>query len=758
MSQASSAKGGLISAGGTVVPLVGVRVEADVFGLFAKIEVTQRFLNRESTPIEAVYTFPLDEGAAVCRFEAVIDDMLVIGQIEERDAAFRAYDEAIASGHGAYLIDQDRPDIFTASIGNLPAGKEVLVRLVYVTALQLEGTAVRFVVPTTISPRYAPAEDRLVRGASVAERLNPPVAWQVPYGLDLKVRLGTPGQRPISVDSPSHPIRMAWEGDVASVSFSHADTAMDRDFVLLVEAGGLEAPRGWVERDETGATAVAVAFRPTLATSPVPSEVIFLVDRSGSMGGSSIEEVGRALQLCLRSIPAGSRFNIVGFGSRFEPLFPESRPYDDGNLAIANTYIDKLDADMGGTEILEPLKFAFERPGDPVLRRQVVLLTDGQVTNTDAIVQYAASHAESARVFTFGIGPGASHHLMRGLARVTGGWAEAIYPGERVAPKVLRQFRRLSMPAVTHLGIDWGGLRVTQAPSTVRAVFSGDTLVVYAFLDHFKASTVRLSGSSSSGPIGFDVALGGGHVVAGRTIATLTARERIRELEEMPSSARRGSLQSPSRRNTAAEIIAISKQYGLMSCETSFVAVEQRTAPVVGDMQLRRIPIALTTGWGGLIRASTSIGAARAAMAAPPPSIARGFAELRTPAASAVGFMRRQFVSQTMPSSPSIRTPLDRLIALQRADGSWELTGELATVLGMTRSHLQAESPQTAASGCWATALALAWLREHAFDRKNEWDLLARKAEEWLADRVGRLDAPALLAAATKLCRSRAAS
>ena len=413
---------------------------------------------------------------------------------------------------------------------------------------------------------------------------------------------------------------------------------------------------------------------------------------------------------------------------------------------------------MGGTELLEPIRFAFECPRNPGLPRQIVLLTDGQVTNTEAVVQFAASHS-GARVFTFGIGPGASHHLMRSLARVSGGAAEAIYPGERVAPKVLRQFRRLSMPAVTNVRLDWGGLQVTQAPSRARAVFSGDTLVVYGFVDEFKSATVRLSGSTSSGPVSFDVALDVEHLVTGRTLATLAARERIRELEEMPSAARRGSLQARPRHDSAAEIIAISKKYGLMSSETSFVAVEQRAVPVVGDMKLRRVPIALTTGWGGLALPSAPV--ARVAMAAPPPSVAGQFADLRTHATGAAGFVRRQFNSlrapRPRPSAPGrasqeSRMPLDRLIALQRADGSWELTGELATVLGTTRSHLQADIPLRATSRSWATALAIAWLREHARDRKSEWELLVRKAEEWLDDRAGAVDAPALLAAATKLC------
>jgi len=266
-------------------------------------------------------------------------------------------------------------------------------------------------------------------------------------------------------------------------------------------------------------------------------------------------------------------------------------------------------------------------------------------------------------------------------------------------------------------------------------------------------------------PVSFDVALDVDRLVAGRMLATLAARERIRELEEMPSAARRGSLQSRPRHDSAAEIIAISKKYGLMSSETSFVAVEQRATPVVGDMQLRRVPIALTTGWGGLLsQPLTSV--ARVAMAAPPqPSVPGQFGDLRTHAIGAAGFVRRQFNSlkAARPSAPGraaqgSRTPVDRLIALQRADGSWELTGELAALLGTTRSRLQADIPLRATSRSWATALAIAWIREHARDRKSEWELLVRKAEEWLDDRAGTVDAPALLAAATKLCTTTVAA
>src|SRR5262245_23353882 len=94
------------------VPLEGVRIEARIRDYCARVTVSQRYRNTESRPLEAVYVFPLDEGAAVCGFEALIGETHVVGRVKEREQAFADYDDAIAAGHGAYLLDQDRPDVF----------------------------------------------------------------------------------------------------------------------------------------------------------------------------------------------------------------------------------------------------------------------------------------------------------------------------------------------------------------------------------------------------------------------------------------------------------------------------------------------------------------------------------------------------------------------------------------------------------------------------------------------------------------------
>lgn len=736
------------------IPLTGVRIDGQISDLTARVTVTQRFVNRETNPLEVVYVFPLDEGAAVCGFEAVIDGTLVVGEVQEREQAFRTYDEAIEAGHGGFLVDEERPDIFQANVGNLLPGKEVTLRLTYVTELNVQGGRVRFALPTTVSPRYAPAEDRRGVGRPDSEALNPPVTWEVPYGLELTLRVEMAGGA-TRMESPSHAVAIALDGGNATVTLSQRDTPLDRDFVLLVDAPSLSAPQVRVERDDEDALAIAVAFVPEPPQAQSPAEVVFLVDRSGSMAGPSIAEVRNALQLCLRSMIPGCRFNIVGFGSTIDPLFAASREYDDASLAEATAYVARLEADLGGTELLPALTHVLDRPARGSLSRQIVVITDGQVSNTDAVLAIAANHSHHARVFTFGIGAGASHHLVKGLARAAQGVAEFIYPGERIEPKVVRQFGRLLSPALTSVRVDWGGLEVTQAPSQPPPIFGEGRLVLYGFVrrvaEDRQAVEVRITAESSAGPVVFAVPVDLALAARGRTVATLAARARIRELEESPEwIGSRGSQQRDRKQPGATrEILELGIRYGLITRETSYVAIERRDTPVAGDVQLRRVPIALTTGWGDLrgpdIRRFAWTAAGYPADVASPASAFGGdmwsgrprVQDVGQPAGPGAGFIRGLRASPRGPRpQPVSLSGLMAVVSEQRANGSWELTDRLAAAIGRDLPTLEsalgndARNPE--ARAVWATALAIAWLHLYEPASEEEWRLVADKARQWL--------------------------
>jgi len=772
-SSASAVRSGLMVPGREApIPLEHVQVEAKVVDLAARVTLRQRFRNREHVPLEVVYVFPIDEAAAVCGFSARVDGVHLEGVVKEREDAFRDYDDAMEAGHGAFLLDEARADVLTVSLGNLNPGSAVDLEITYVTELAAEGQGARFTLPTTVSPRYAPAEDQAGVGPTPADEVNPPVELDVPYRFTFEMDVEMSGGIR-AVESPSHAVGVEIDGTHARVRLAQRDAAMDADLVVVIGAQGLDVPRAIVERGDKGEAAM-VSFVPSFAADgegaqPAAAEVVFVIDRSGSMGGDSIAEVRNALQLCLRSLRSGCRFNIVSFGNAFSTLFPASRPYDEASLAEAAAFVTSVDADMGGTEILPALEHVVSRPAAEGLARQIVLLTDGEVSNTDAVIALAARHKGTTRFFTFGIGAGASQHLVRGIARASGGAAEFIAPGERIEPKVMRQFARLLAPAFLDARVTWPG-SATSAPARLPAVFDGERLIAYALADRITAGTATLSGMLAGRPVTFTVPVDPARAIDGTLVATLAARARIRDLEEeQPYLEARGSRQTRTRSNRTAvdEIVALGVKYQLVSRETSFVAIEHRETPTAERATLRRVPIALTRGWGGVRHTAPQAGVMfcvapsasvpqsggwdqhpQAQMSALFEDADDSFDARRRRFAAAGTSRMEEMATSGMPDVSALRAPRtprvtrsprlhDALVRLQRADGSWDLDAAFAKAIGKRLATLEkalrgANGDEATVRRALATAIAITWLDRHAADEKGEWQMLVRKGADWL--------------------------
>ena len=186
---------GLYSKNGVAIPLKGVEVEGEVLGAHARVRVRQRYCNESRAAVEAVYTFPLPADATLTAFAMTCAGRRMEGAVKEREAAFRQYDDAVVAGHGAALLEQERPDVFTATVGNLLPGEETLVEVEYVQRVSADEGSLRWMIPTLVAPRYIPGSpggDRTAHGESAptdrvpdADRVTPPRAADVPYGLRL---------------------------------------------------------------------------------------------------------------------------------------------------------------------------------------------------------------------------------------------------------------------------------------------------------------------------------------------------------------------------------------------------------------------------------------------------------------------------------------------------------------------------------------------------------------------------------------------
>jgi hypothetical protein len=345
------------------VPLKQVSVHANIHSFAANVTIKQVFRNDETIPIEAVYCFPIEEQAAIYAFIARIDDREIIAQLKEKKQAQQDYNTALQQGHGAYLLEQDdkSQDNFIINVGALPPSKECHIQISYVTELDLvqNGTKIRFVVPTTIAPRYNPNKDAIASPAGT----NTNYIQTAPYAIDFRCQIDKTDIARVS--SSSHPIQVdVAQQDVYVIEFAQQNTHLDRDILIDIE---LTQNRSntivAVESD-----AVMASFTPNeqdcqraMSNTNLTNEFIFVVDCSGSMADENkIGFARQAMLLFLKSLPVNCYFNIIRFGSTYETLFNDITViYNKENAELAERLTINLQADLGGTELVSFIIFIF---------------------------------------------------------------------------------------------------------------------------------------------------------------------------------------------------------------------------------------------------------------------------------------------------------------------------------------------------------------------------------------------------------------
>ncbi|XP_046436817.1 von Willebrand factor A domain-containing protein 5A-like [Daphnia pulex] len=771
------------------LPLTGVSVVAEIIDLVAKVSIEQRYVNRENHPIEAIYLFPVDEGAGVCHFTAEVDGRSIEGVVKETEEARNDYDQAIQSGHSAFLVEEKLPDVFKAKVGNLAAGSGAKIRLTYVTELKVEGDEIQFYLPTTIAPRYVPPTDLSSATAELAS-INYTQTNQYQVEINVTVQTASIIKK---IYSPTHKIDVNHNvGDnpmKAKLQLFEKVSCMDRDFVIYVEVAEPHQPRLIHEKSKNGTSALMLSLVPSFKLDEMKIEAIFVVDRSGSMQGPGIVEAKRALKLFLHSLPIDCCVNIVGFGSTYKPLFSSSRKYGHECLALTKECAQFLEADLGGTEIYDPLAWIFEQPTINGYSRQVFVLTDGEVSNVNKVISLVRCQRGNARVFALGLGSSACHYLVEGIARAGNGTALFASLEERLEKKVMQQLQDALQPALTDIRINWQGydeteqlsppfnppiqtektlmgygksrekpvtpaisenpeMKLRQAPSDkmIPPVFDGRHFIVYALIAQGAhiPEWVEVVASAPVGPLLLKVNRTKPNFEESQLIHRLAAKKLIQVLQERGDDLKNKN-----------EIIQLGCQYGLASRYTSYVAVDPKEQKELKDswmvMKSRDIPVQVAHGWGGL---SQNFMMTDSANLITKPRVERclllgdgsstespTFMTFSSPLEGrpvSTGHHTNTF--ETLPHS-ALLSDDDKcilLISTQNYDGSFPMEHELAQLL-----HTKLEIIKQAGEKCcysetvWATATALAYLSLALPKLKDSWKLAAKKAEKWIDSHEG---------------------
>ncbi|KAG9310060.1 hypothetical protein JVU11DRAFT_9665 [Chiua virens] len=614
-----------------------VKVKAWVIDVSSRIVLSQTFYNSSSEATgKAKYVFPLPASAAVCAFELEMEDgVVIVGEVKEKEEAASTYTHAVEQGKMAALVERVTDDIFTISVGSIPATTRVIAHLTFVMDLLDEGLhdRIRLQLPMHIAERYG----------------TPPLAVQNTSAADsrTRVRINVDIQTSdviYGVDSPTHVIEVRRYKGRSGVKSTRRMSAvwkshefLTKDFVVTIHAEGLDKPRCFAEEAGNGdgsTTAIQLTLIPKFLAPKIPSqEYIFIIDRSGSMSGAPIETAKRTLTMLLRLLPSGQTiFNIFSFGSNVTSLWEStgSRGLDTSSLHEATSHVAGMGADYGGTEIPSALQSAFNsrRLDRPAV---VFLLTDGGINPNTYLDPWAvisnAVHTSPplapTRLFVLGIGEGVSSDICSRLARQGHGEALFALSSEAIYGKCARLLNAGRSKNIESIDIDWGcdpssphgslpspstpsnlpaGIPelgpppfMQQAPHSLTKIFTGIRFTVFAITSSGTVPNVvklitKLEGESHPQELRVPVTkvkpfrdTHGDSIVP--IVHTLAARKLVMELDDgvgpLPTPAPGDALLASEEDLRKAGIVRLGLTYQLVTKHTSFVAVQK------GDERMR---------------------------------------------------------------------------------------------------------------------------------------------------------------------------
>ncbi|CAK6952491.1 von Willebrand factor A domain-containing protein 5B1 [Scomber scombrus] len=283
-----------------------------------------------------------------------------------------------------------------------------------------------------------------------------------------------------------------------------------RDFIRCTRKDSeperkLEFVRKRYHKDILNSPVLMLNFCPDLLCEPLElnkatRELLFLVDRSGSMSGTNIRRVKDAMTVALKSVPSGTMLNIVGFGTTIKPLFTSSRLCTDVTLMQAYEYVQRMRADMRGTNLLGALSWVYQQPMQRSHPRQVFIVTDGSISNVAKVLELVRRNTCSGRCFGLGLGPRACRRLLQGVAKLTGGTTEFLDDEERLQPKLIKSLKKAFEPVLTDVRIDWylpENMEALLSPNEIPPLYPGNRLIGYCTLfdmTHFKARKAESQG------------------------------------------------------------------------------------------------------------------------------------------------------------------------------------------------------------------------------------------------------------------------
>lgn len=556
------------------IGLVSAHVTGQLSGLVAQIKVRQVYKNWSDSNIECVYTFPMAWQSVLLGMRVELNGKCLTGSVKPKKVAEALYEKAIDSGDLPVMLEKSGKDLYTANIGNIQPGDEVVIELDYAQILKAVDGAIRFSIPTTIAPRYGDAAD-----AGVKPHQQSIADMQAEHRLFLNLTLGE-SLSAGTVYSPSHEIQTQRQDGKCAIKLE-GSAWLDRDFVLVIDR--MEdlrfalAAKDPVKPGEATMLTGSV-FRPQKTQTARGSTIKVLVDCSGSMQGDSIAQARDCLNWLIGQLGSADKVSFTRFGSTVQHSHPTLHPCTSLYKMALKSAARNLHADLGGTEIDAALKEAIALEGSDRAEPEdavILLITDGDVWNIEATI--ATVRASGHRIYAVGVGSAPAESLLREMAEVTGGSCELVTPRESMQNAVERLLIQMKKTQAIEQDITCSPPVLWQSQAARHAV-PGDSLTTWTQVQTEEALDVAICNQPGNAPAHCPVVW--------ETEIELSRIAAAHRLNDMAESEER-------------EAIALA--YQLVTSETNLILVHERTEAEKAEElpELHQVRPMLAAGWGG---------------------------------------------------------------------------------------------------------------------------------------------------------------
>ena len=459
-------------------------VTVDITDTVAVTKIKQAFYNPNAQEVEGKYIFPFADDVAVQRFAMMVNGKELKGEVLDKDQARKVYEEIVAKRKDPALLEYIGTRMFQARVYPIPASGQVEISLEYTQTVPVSGGLASYRYPlNTEKFSSTPLES-----ASVTVNLK----GQLPLG---------------SVFCPSHSAKVTRSGDTAAtVSWEERNVKPDKDFIVGYASALKEVGVSVLTYRESGDEGYFMArivppSKDDDSVKPMPKDIVFVMDTSGSMNGTKIEQARKALLYCLNALKPEDRFNIVTFSTEVTPWKPAILAASTDVRDSAKRFVQKIEA-AGGTNIDAALRQALAGvpAADSARARMIVFVTDGMPTVGEQQVPKILANVKDAnggkiRLFVFGVGDDVNTQLLDSLAEDNGGNRDYVSEKEDLEVKLSDFYKTIADPVMTELKLDMAGAEVSQTyPGSLPDLFAGRELVVFGRYKGNGSQAITLTG------------------------------------------------------------------------------------------------------------------------------------------------------------------------------------------------------------------------------------------------------------------------